>query len=644
MIKIDLKGSEKEFESGVSVAEVAKSIGMGLYKSACAAKVNGEVCDLRTVLNEDCKVEILTFDDKEGKKAYWHTASHIMAQAVNRLYPGTKFAIGPAVDNGFYYDMELPQAITNDDLAKIEAEMKKIIKEDIEIERFELPVAEALELMKGQDYKEELIREHAAEGEHISFYKQGDFTDLCTGPHLMRTGNVKTVKLTSITGAYWRGDANNKMLQRLYGIAFPKQSLLDEHLTMLEEAKKRDHNKLGRELELFTTSDVIGQGLPILLPKGARIVQLLQRFVEDEEQRRGWLLTKTPFMAKSDLYKISGHWDHYKDGMFVLGDEEKDKEVFALRPMTCPFQYQAYLNRKRSYRDLPLRYNETSTLFRNEASGEMHGLIRVRQFTISEGHLMCTPEQLEDEFRKSLELAIFMLKTLGLYEDVSYRFSKWDPNDRAKYIGTEEQWNEAQGLMERILNHLEIPYEVGIGEAAFYGPKLDIQIKNVYGKEDTLITIQIDQMLAEQFGMVYTDKDGKQKTPCIIHRTSIGCYERTLALLIEKYAGAFPLWLAPVQVKLLPIADRHLDYLYEVKKQLEDKGFRCEVDDRSEKIGYKIREAQLEKVPYMVVVGDKDIENNTISIRKRKEGDLGAMTVEQFLEKIVPDRDNKVID
>ena len=644
MIKVDLKGSEKEFESGVSVAEVAKSIGMGLYKSACAAKVNGEVCDLRTVLNEDCKVEILTFDDKEGKKAYWHTASHIMAQAVNRLYPGTKFAIGPAVDNGFYYDMELPQAITNDDLAKIEAEMKKIIKEDIEIERFELPVAEALELMKGQDYKEELIREHAAEGEHISFYKQGDFTDLCAGPHLMRTGNVKAVKLTSITGAYWRGDASNKMLQRLYGIAFPKQSLLEEHLTMLEEAKKRDHNKLGRELELFTTSDVIGQGLPILLPKGARIVQLLQRFVEDEEQRRGWLLTKTPFMAKSDLYKISGHWDHYKDGMFVLGDEEKDKEVFALRPMTCPFQYQAYLNRKRSYRDLPLRYNETSTLFRNEASGEMHGLIRVRQFTISEGHLMCTPEQLEDEFRKCLELAIFMLKTLGLYEDVSYRFSQWDPNDRAKYIGTEEQWNEAQGLMERILNHLEIPYEIGIGEAAFYGPKLDIQIKNVYGKEDTLITIQIDQMLAKQFGMVYTDKDGKQKTPCIIHRTSIGCYERTLALLIEKYAGAFPLWLAPVQVKLLPIADRHLDYLYEVKKQLEDKGFRCEVDDRSEKIGYKIREAQLEKVPYMVVVGDKDIENNTISIRKRKEGDLGAMTVEQFLEKIVPDRDNKVID
>ena len=641
MIKVDLKGSEKEFESGVSVAEVAKSIGMGLYKSACAAKVNGEVCDLRTVLNEDCKVEILTFDDKEGKKAYWHTASHIMAQAVNRLYPGTKFAIGPAVDNGFYYDMELPQAITNDDLAKIEAEMKKIIKEDIEIERFELPVAEALELMKGQDYKEELIREHAAEGEHISFYKQGDFTDLCTGPHLMRTGNVKAVKLTSITGAYWRGDANNKMLQRLYGIAFPKQSLLEEHLTMLEEAKKRDHNKLGRELELFTTSDVIGQGLPILLPKGARIVQLLQRFVEDEEQRRGWLLTKTPFMAKSDLYKISGHWDHYKDGMFVLGDEEKDKEVFALRPMTCPFQYQAYLNRKRSYRDLPLRYNETSTLFRNEASGEMHGLIRVRQFTISEGHLMCTPEQLEDEFRKCLELAIFMLKTLGLYEDVSYRFSQWDPNDRAKYIGTEEQWNEAQGLMERILNHLEIPYEIGIGEAAFYGPKLDIQIKNVYGKEDTLITIQIDQMLAEQFGMVYTDKDGKQKTPCIIHRTSIGCYERTLAYLLEKYAGALPLWLSPEQVRILPITDRAKEYAESIAKRFDDMNIRVTVDNRNEKIGYKIRQAQLEKIPYFFILGDKEVEDNTVSLRSRKDGDLGTSPVEDVIAKILKENAEK---
>lgn len=644
MIKVNLKGTEKEFESGISVAEIAKSIGMGLYKSACAAKVNGTVCDLRTQLTEDCAVEILTFDDKEGKKAYWHTASHIMAQAVCRLYPNTKFAIGPAVDNGFYYDFDFAEPVSSEDLAKIEAEIKKIIKEDIELERFELPADEAMQLMEGQPYKQELVQEHAGEGEKISFYKQGDFTDLCAGPHLMRTGFIKAVKLTAITGAYWRGDANNKMLQRIYGIAFPKQSALEEHLAQVEEAKKRDHNKLGRELEIFTTSDVIGQGLPILLPKGARIIQLLQRFVEDEEQRRGWQLTKTPYMAKSDLYKISGHWDHYKDGMFVLGDEEKDKEVFALRPMTCPFQYQAYLNRKRSYRDLPLRYNETSTLFRNEASGEMHGLIRVRQFTISEGHLMCTPEQLEDEFRNCLELAIYMLKTLGLYEDVSYRFSQWDPKDSSKYIGTPEQWEEAQGLMERILNHLEIPYEVGIGEAAFYGPKLDIQIKNVHGKEDTLITIQIDQLLAEQFGMVYTDRDGQQKTPCIIHRTSIGCYERTLALLIEKYAGAFPLWLSPTQIQLLPIADRHLDYVYEVKKVLESKGFRCEVDDRNEKIGYKIREAQLQKVPYMVLVGDKDIENNTVSIRKRKGGDMGAMSLDAFLEVIVPERDNKVIE
>ena len=607
MIKVDLKGSEKEFESGVSVAEVAKSIGMGLYKSACAAKVNGEVCDLRTVLNEDCKVEILTFDDKEGKKAYWHTASHIMAQAVNRLYPGTKFAIGPAVDNGFYYDMELPQAITNDDLAKIEAEMKKIIKEDIEIERFELPVAEALELMKGQDYKEELIREHAAEGEHISFYKQGDFTDLCAGPHLMRTGNVKAVKLTSITGAYWRGDANNKMLQRLYGIAFPKQSLLEEHLTMLEEAKKRDHNKLGRELELFTTSDVIGQGLPILLPKGARIVQLLQRFVEDEEQRRGWLLTKTPFMAKSDLYKISGHWDHYKDGMFVLGDEEKDKEVFALRPMTCPFQYQVYLNRQRSYRDLPMRLGETSTLFRNEDSGEMHGLIRVRQFTISEGHLVLRPDQLEEEFKGCLDLAKYCLGTVGLLDKCTFRFSQWDPaNPNNKYEGTKEQWDHAQSVMERILKDLDVDYTVGIDEAAFYGPKLDIQYKNVYGKEDTLVTIQIDMLLAERFGMYYIDENGEKKLPYIIHRTSLGCYERTLAYLIEEYAGALPTWMAPEQVRFLPVTDRAADYCAEQAKKLEDMGFRVEVDYRNEKIGRKIRDNELKRIPYLCLLYTSD--------------------------------------
>lgn len=634
MINVELKGGTvKEFESGVTPAEIAKSIGMGLYKSVCCARVDGNVVDLRTPITKDCRVDLLTFDEPDGKKAFWHTASHILAQAVKRLYPSAKCAIGPAVDNGFYYDFEVEKPFTSEDLEKIKEEMKKIVKSGIEIERFELAPDEAVKMLEemNEPYKVELAKEHSDNGEHISFYKQGDFTDLCAGPHLMSVAPVKAVELTNCTGAYWRGDANNHQLCRVYGVAFPKASMLEEHLKMLAEAKSRDHNKLGRELELFTTSDVIGQGLPILLPKGARIIQLLQRFVEDEEQRRGWLLTKTPFMAKSDLYKISGHWDHYMDGMFVLGDPEKDDEVFALRPMTCPFQYQAYLNRQRSYRDLPLRYNETSTLFRNEASGEMHGLIRVRQFTISEGHLMCLPEQLEDEFRNCLELAIYMLKTLGLYEDVSYRFSQWDPKDRAKYIGTAEQWDEAQGIMQKILDHLEIPYAIGVGEAAFYGPKLDIQIKNVYGKEDTLITIQIDQMLAEKFGMEYVDKDGSKKNPYIIHRTSIGCYERTLALLIEKYAGAFPMWLAPVQVKLLPVADRHLDYVYEIKKALDACGMRVEVDSRSEKIGYKIREAQLEKVPYMFIIGDKDVEANTVSVRHRKEGDLGAMKLEDFI-------------
>ncbi len=572
-----------------------------------------------------------------------HSASHVMAQAVKRLFPEVKLAIGPAIDTGFYYDFDTPNPFTPEDLEKIEAEMKKIAKENLKIERFELPREEALELMKDEPYKVELIND-LPEGETISFYKQGEFTDLCAGPHVNYTSKVKAYKLLSATGAYWRGDEKKKMLQRIYATAFLNKEDLEAELTRREEAKKRDHNKLGRELELFTTSDVIGQGLPILLPKGARIIQLLQRFVEDEEQKRGWMLTKTPLMAKSDLYKISGHWDHYQDGMFVMGDEAEDKEVFALRPMTCPFQYQAFLNRGRSYRDLPMRLNETSTLFRNEASGEMHGLIRVRQFTISEGHLMCTPEQLEDEFKNCLELAIYMLKTLGLYEDVSYRFSQWDPEDSEKYIGTPEQWDEAQGMMEKILNHLEIPYKVGIGEAAFYGPKLDIQIKNVFGKEDTLITIQIDQMLAEQFGMEYVDKDGVKKNPYIIHRTSIGCYERTLALLIEKYAGAFPVWLAPVQVKLLPIADRHLDYIYEVKRKLEESGIiRIEIDDRSEKIGYKIREAQLEKVPYMLLVGDKDIENNTVSIRDRRDGDIGSMSIEEFIAKITEEVNNKVI-
>ena len=571
-----------------------------------------------------------------------HSASHVLAQAVKRLFPGTKLAIGPAIDTGFYYDFDTEHAFTPEDLEALEKEMKKIAKENLKIERFELPRNEALELMKDEPYKVELIND-LPEDATISFYKQGDFTDLCAGPHVNYTSKVKAFKLLSATGAYWRGDEHNKMLQRIYGTAFTNKADLEAHLEQLEEAKKRDHNKLGRDLELFTTVDYIGQGLPIMLPKGARIIQTLQRWVEDEEQKRGWQLTKTPFMAKSDLYKISGHWDHYQDGMFVLGDPEKDKEVYALRPMTCPFQYQAFLNRGRSYRDLPMRLNETSTLFRNEASGEMHGLIRVRQFTISEGHLMCTPEQLEDEFKNCVELTTFMLKTLGLYEDVSYRFSQWDPNDRDKYIGTEEQWNEAQDKMEKILKHLEIPYSIGIGEAAFYGPKLDIQIKNVYGKEDTLITIQIDQMLAEKFGMEYVDKDGSKKNPYIIHRTSIGCYERTLALLIEKYAGAFPLWLAPVQVKLLPIADRHIDAVSNVRKALEEKGIRCELDDRSEKIGYKIREAQLEKVPYMILMGDKDIENGTISVRSRKDGDIGSMSVEQFLETALEEINTKAI-
>ena len=637
-MKITLKdGSVKEYASAVSCEEITKDISMGLFRNACCCRVNGRVTDLRTVIGEDCTFEVLTFDDKDGKKAFNHTASHIMAQAVKRLYPDAKLTIGPAIDDGFYYDFDVETPFSPEDLSKIEAEMKKIVKEGFSIEKFELSPEEAIKLMeeKNEPYKVELINEHAEKGEPISFYKQGEFTELCAGPHLMEVKPVKAFKLTNCTGAYWRGNSENKMLCRVYGTAFPKASMLEEHLERLEEAKKRDHNKLGRELELFTTVDYIGQGLPIMLPKGAKIIQLMQRWVEDEEARRGWQLTKTPLMAKSDLYKISGHWDHYQDGMFVLGDEEKDKEVFALRPMTCPFQYQAYLNKPRSYRDLPLRYDETSTLFRNEASGEMHGLIRVRQFTISEGHLMCTPDQLEDEFRGCLELCEYMLKTLGLYEDVTFRFSQWDPDNREKYIGTQEQWDEAQGVMKNILDDLGLNYEIGIGEAAFYGPKLDIQIKNVFGKEDTLITIQIDQMLAEKFGMEYTDKDGTKKNPYIIHRTSIGCYERTLALLIEKYAGAFPTWLAPVQVKLLPIADRHLDYLYDIKKKLEAEGIRCEIDDRSEKIGFKIRAAQLEKVPYMLIAGDKDIENGTVSVRSRKNGEQGAEDIDTFLAKIL---------
>ena len=645
MLKVTFKGGDaKEFENGTSLLEMARSISEGLARTALAGQVDGTTHEMTYTPENDCTVTFLTFEDEDGRKTYRPTASHVLAQAVKRIYPNAKLAIGPAIDDGFYYDFDFETPITNDDLGKIEDEMRKIIKEDETLERFELPRADAIALMKekNEPYKVELI-EDLPEDAVISFYKQGDFTDLCAGPHLMSTGKLKAVKLQYTAGAYWRGNEKNKMLTRIYGTAFPKKSELDAHLEMLEEAKKRDHNKLGRELGIFTTVDYIGQGLPILLPKGAKIFQILSRFVEDTEDANGWMRTKTPYMAKSDLYKISGHWDHYLDGMFVLGDEEKDKEVFALRPMTCPFQYQAYLNEMRSYRDLPLRYGETSTLFRNEASGEMHGLIRVRQFTISEGHLMCRPDQLEDEFRKCLEMAIYMLKTLGLYEDVSYRFSQWDPNDSEKYIGTPEQWAEAQGTMQKILDHLEIPYKIGIGEAAFYGPKLDIQIKNVYGKEDTLITIQVDQMLAKQFGMEYTDADGSKKNPYIIHRTSIGCYERTLALLIEKYAGAFPAWLAPTQVKILPISDHYKEYADSVYYELKNKGFRVEVDDRSEKIGYKIRSAQLEKIPYMLIVGEKEQGEKAVSVRCRKEGDKGMMPLGEFIDILSDEVEKKVI-
>lgn len=561
-----------------------------------------------------------------------HTASHVLAQAIKRLYKEATLAIGPSIDTGFYYDID-GVVIKQEDLEKIENEMKKILKENLKMETFVLPYEEAKKQMENEPYKLEMIEELGKDSK-ISFFKQGEFVDMCVGPHMLYLSGVGKIKLYTVTGAYWRGNEKNKMLTRIYGTAFKTQEELDKDIFMREEAKRRDHNKLGRELEIFTTSDIIGQGLPIMLPKGAKILQILQRFVEDTEARHGWMLTKTPFMAKSDLYKLSGHWGHYKENMFILGDEEKDKEVFALRPMTCPFQYQAYLNRARSYRDLPLRYDETSTLFRNEASGEMHGLIRVRQFTISEGHLMCRPDQLENEFKSCLELANYMLKVLGLYGDVSYRFSKWDENDREKYIGTKEQWDEAQGVMEKILNHLNIDYKVGIGEAAFYGPKLDIQIKNVYGKEDTLVTIQIDQMLAEKFGMEYTDKDGSKKRPYIIHRTSLGCYERTLALLIEKYAGAFPLWISPIQVSILPISENEIEYAEEIKEELLNSGFRVNIDDSDEKIGYKIRAAQLEKVNYMIILGKNEKDNNVISVRTSDGEKMDNINLSKLTEKM----------
>lgn len=647
MIKLTLKdGSVKEIEAAMPAAEVVKGIGMGLYKSACCVKLDGQVCDLRTNIDKDCTFEVMTFDSEEGKKTFWHTASHILAQAVKRLYPNVKLAIGPAIDGGFYYDFDTEKAFTADDLAALEAEMKKIVKEDIAIEQFGLSPEEAKAMLEkmGEPYKVELCDEHAGKGEDISFYKQGDFTDLCAGPHLMSTGAVKAFKLTACTGAYWRGDAKGKQLSRIYGTAYPKASMLEERLKADEEAKKRDHNKLGRELEYFTTVDYIGQGLPILLPKGAKVIQILQRWVEDVEAKHGYMLTKTPYMAKRELYKISGHWDHYLDGMFVLGDpHDETKECFALRPMTCPFQYQVFLNRARSYRDLPMRLGETSTLFRNEDSGEMHGLIRVRQFTISEGHLILRPEQLEEEFKDCLELAKYMLGTVGLLDKCTFRFSQWDPaNPKNKYEGTAEQWEEAQSVMKKILDHLGLEYTIGIDEAAFYGPKLDIQYKNVYGKEDTLVTIQIDMLLAEKFGMEYTDVDGKKRMPYIIHRTSLGCYERTLAYLIETYAGALPLWLSPEQVRILPVTDRAFKYCREVLKKLDARKIRARIDNRKEGVGYKIRQAQLEKIPYFFIVGDKEVEENTLSLRSCKEGDLGAKPMDEVLERIFRENDEKV--
>ena len=646
MIKLTLKdGSIREIEAAQSAAEIIKGIGMGLYKAACCVKLNGEVKDLRTIVDSDCEFEVCTFDSLDGKKTFWHTASHVLAQAVKRLYPNAKLAIGPAIDNGFYYDFDIPQPFTQAELDKIEAEMKKIIKEDLELEQFELSPEEAVAKLKEMDepYKVELCEEHVGKGEPISFYKQGEFTDLCAGPHLMKTGTIKAFKLLSCTGAYWRGSEKNKMLSRIYAVAYPKASELEADLKAREEAKMRDHNKLGRELEIFTTVDYIGQGLPIILPKGAKIIQTLQRFVEDEEEKRGYLLTKTPYMSKNDLYKISGHWDHYRDSMFILGDpDDESKECLALRPMTCPFQYQVFLNRQRSYRDLPMRLGETSTLFRKEDSGEMHGLIRLRQFTISEGHLIIRPDQLEEEFRGCLELAKFMLDTVGLSEDVSYRFSQWDPaNPNNKYEGTAEQWEKAQSAMGTILDNLGLNYTIGIDEAAFYGPKLDIQIKNVFGKEDTLITIQIDMLIAQRFGMEYVDVDGVKRNPYIIHRTSIGCYERTLALLIEKYAGAFPLWLAPEQVRIIPVADRHLDYCAELVSKLKAANIRCSVDDRAEKVGKKVRDARLEKLPVWVTIGDKEVEGSTVSVTSRREGDLGSMTQSDLLSKLIDDIANK---
>ncbi|MGE5405965.1 MAG: threonine--tRNA ligase [Candidatus Saccharibacteria bacterium] len=645
-MKITLKdGSVREYPQGTAAIKIAEEISGKLAKNALLARYNGRLVDLATVITEDGTLDILTADSPDVLEAYRHTTSHLLAQAVKRLFPGTMLAIGPAIDRGFYYDFDASLAFSPDDLAHIEEEMQKIIKEDWPIERIESSREAAIKMMReaNEPYKVELIEDLPADAD-ISFYKQGEFQDLCLGPHLPSTGKIKAFKLMNVSGAYWRGSEKNKMLQRIYGTAFGTKAELEDYLTRLEEAKQRDHNRIGRELELFTTVDYIGQGLPIMMPKGAKVLQILQRFVEDEEERRGYLLTKTPFMAKSDLYKISGHWQHYRDGMFIIGQEDMDDEVLALRPMTCPFQFQAYLNKTRSYRDLPIRYNETSTLFRNESSGEMHGLIRVRQFTISEGHLVCTPEQVEEEFRGCVDLINYMLTTLGLHEDVSYRFSKWDPKNTEKYIGTPEQWDACQSLMKGILDHMDLEYEEAEGEAAFYGPKLDIQARNVHGKEDTIITVQIDFALAERFGMEYVDSDGVKKYPYVIHRTSIGCYERTLAMMIEKYAGAFPTWLAPVQVLVIPITDRHHEYARKLEQMFRNKGVRVEVDARSEKMGYKIREGQVQKIPYMLVVGDKEAETETVAVRKRKQGDLGTQSVADFMATLLGEIETRQID
>lgn len=635
-MKITLKdGSVKEYPEKMTVYEIAKDISEGLARAACAAEIDGKVVDLRTVVDKDCTLNILTFNDEGGKAAYRHTASHVLAQAVKRLYPEARLAIGPAIENGFYYDFDIAP-FDRAALDELEQEMKKIIKEGLEIVRFSLPRNEAIALMKEKDepYKVELIEE-LPENVEITFYRQGDFVDLCAGPHLMNTKDLKAIKLISSSGAYWRGSEKNKMLTRVYGTAFNKNADLEAYLAHLEDIKKRDHNKLGREMEIFTTVDVIGQGLPLLMPKGAKIVQTLQRWIEDEEERRGYMRTKTPLMAKRDLYIISDHWNHYKEGMFIIGDEEKENaEVFALRPMTCPFQYYVYKQSPKSYRDLPCRYAETSTLFRNEDSGEMHGLTRVRQFTISEGHLIVTPEQVEEEFAGCLELAMYCLKTLGLDKDVTYRLSKWDPNNKEKYLGDEKDWERMQNKMREMLVKNGVEFVEAEGEAAFYGPKLDIQAKNVYGKEDTMITIQLDFILAERFDMTYVDANGEKKRPYIIHRTSIGCYERTLAWLIEKYAGMLPTWLCPEQVRVLPISEKYHDYARKVKEELQKNNVLVTVDERAEKIGYKIREARLDRIPYMLIVGQKEEEEGLVSIRSRYLGDEGPKPLNVFIDDI----------